>query len=419
MTMNSHNVKLIILFFLELTVSVCYSQQPDVVNHLESKVVRIDIFEKEKLSRFFNEKKLIAVGEPNHFSKEVLDTKAAFFKFLVKDLGFNIIGLEENFASCLAINDYILNGTGDPNKLIKYFYSWPWVTQEVLNLIEWMRSYNLSEPDKKVKFYGFDMQQGYPAMRCLIDYFFKVDPTFYQTLDTLPVTGYMEKVNYKMDTSLIKEIRDTLKKNKLFYLKKSSEDDWNIAWQNTNILLQQNAYISIYEVERNTSYWIRERSKLRDKLMADNIQWILENERPTSKIMVWAHNSHISKGRYPSAVDSTMGEWLRAKYGENYYTIGVDFNEGEIHDPQRDGLGIYSFTPLEERELPRILEEKNAGKLFLDFEFASQDSTVNNWLKEGDYQIKYNEGYSEIKLPTMFDGLIFIDKISPSTLLVK
>lgn len=412
-------IRLSIQIVFGLTVSLCYCQQSDVVNHLERTVVRIDTLKKEKLSSFFNDKRLIAVGEPNHFSKEVFETKADFFKFLVKDLGFNIIGLEENFASCLAINDYILNGTGEPNKLIKHFYSWPWVTQEVLNLIEWMRTYNLGEPEKKVQFYGFDMQQAYPAMRCLNDYFFKVDSEFYQTLDSLPVMSYMEQVNFKVDTSLIKVIRRKLNKNKSKYQEKSSKNEWNIAWQNTNILLQQNSYISIYEVEKNTSYWIRERRKLRDKLMADNIQWVLENEKPTAKMMVWAHNSHVSKGRYPSSVDSTMGEFLRSKYEENYYTIGIDFNKGEIHDPQKDELEIYSFAPLEEREFPNVLKEKKASKLFLDFEFASQDSTINKWLKDGNYQIKYNEGFSKIELTELFDGLIYINKISPSTLLLK
>ena len=38
------------------------------------------------------------------------------------------------------LNDYVLNGTGDPAKLLKGMYFWTWDTQEVLAMIAWMRA---------------------------------------------------------------------------------------------------------------------------------------------------------------------------------------------------------------------------------------------------------------------------------------
>lgn len=54
------------------------------------------------------------------------------------------------------VNDYTATGTGDPKQSIRGLWLWPWWTEEMLSLIEWMRTYNTPEP--KIAFTGVDMQ---------------------------------------------------------------------------------------------------------------------------------------------------------------------------------------------------------------------------------------------------------------------
>ena len=65
-------------------------------------------------------------------------------------------------------------------------------------------------------------------------------------------------------------------------------------------------------------------NEIRDNYMAENLSWILDNN-PNSKIVLWAHNGHISKQR------GGMGNNISIKYSDQYYSIGFLTNKGKIH----------------------------------------------------------------------------------------
>ena len=54
---------------------------------------------------------------------------------------------------------------------------WTWNTQEVLDMILWMRSYNEGvDETEQISFYGFDMQYPGVASENVIDYLEQFDP---------------------------------------------------------------------------------------------------------------------------------------------------------------------------------------------------------------------------------------------------
>ena len=57
----------------------------------------------------------------------------------------------------LDVDDYVVNGRGDPERAIAGLGVWPWMTDEVLDLIQWLRAYNRTHA-RKVHFVGIDMQ---------------------------------------------------------------------------------------------------------------------------------------------------------------------------------------------------------------------------------------------------------------------
>ena len=75
-----------------------------------------------------------------------------------------------SYPDCIAINDYVLSGEGDPVVALNGQGFWTWDTEEVLDLIEWMRAYN-ENPDheEKLLFYGYDMQNFTPAATYAIE----------------------------------------------------------------------------------------------------------------------------------------------------------------------------------------------------------------------------------------------------------
>ena len=78
-------------------------------------------------------------------------------EFLASEMGFTIFSIEANMPEAYRLNDYVLNGTGDPAQLLRGMYFWTWDTEEVLDMIRWMREFNKSGKGR-VQFTGFDMQ---------------------------------------------------------------------------------------------------------------------------------------------------------------------------------------------------------------------------------------------------------------------
>ena len=84
--------------------------------------------------------RIVAMGEETHGTREFFQLKHRMLEFLVEKKGFTVFGMEANWPESLAINDYVLNGTGDAEEALDSFHFWTWNTEEVLNMIRWMRS---------------------------------------------------------------------------------------------------------------------------------------------------------------------------------------------------------------------------------------------------------------------------------------
>src|SRR5206468_12854279 len=82
-----------------------------------------------------------------------------------------IFSIEANMPEAYRVNDYVLTGQGDAKELLKGMYFWTWNTQEVLNMMNWMRDFNASnEHEAPIQFTGFDMQIPTVAMQIVQDF---------------------------------------------------------------------------------------------------------------------------------------------------------------------------------------------------------------------------------------------------------
>jgi erythromycin esterase-like protein len=119
----------------------------------------------------------LATPEATHGSREFFQLKHRMLEFLVTQMGFGIFSIEANMTEAHKLNGYVLNGQGDPAKLIQDMYFWTWNTQEVLAMVRWMREYNRSGKDR-VEFTGFDMQTPTGAAGIARDFVAKADPEY-------------------------------------------------------------------------------------------------------------------------------------------------------------------------------------------------------------------------------------------------
>jgi erythromycin esterase-like protein len=88
--------------------------------------------------------RIVSLGEATHGTREFFQLKHRMLEFLATEMGFTIFSIEANMPEAYRLNDYVLNGTGDPAELLRGMYFWTWNTEEVLEMIRWMRAFNAS-----------------------------------------------------------------------------------------------------------------------------------------------------------------------------------------------------------------------------------------------------------------------------------
>jgi erythromycin esterase len=95
---------------------------------------------------------IVGLGESTHGAHEQFTLKHRIVRLLVEQLGFRSVAMEEDWATGIQLNRYVLTGQGDPTELVKGMGA-PWSTGEVQAVLEWLRAWNTRHRDK-VQFVG-------------------------------------------------------------------------------------------------------------------------------------------------------------------------------------------------------------------------------------------------------------------------
>jgi erythromycin esterase len=312
--------------------------------------------------------RIVALGEATHGTREFFQFKHRMLEFLVSQMGFNLFAIEASEPDAIAVDDYVLTGKGDPATALKNLGFWTWNTEEVLEMIRWMRAWN-EDPahERKVRFYGFDMQNPAAARTRLKDWLTTKAPA---ALPLLEKTAPLDRLGPKKLTA-----DDKKNISEAIAALASSVDGvtpHDPAWQTARHfvdLLQQGLSMMTSD----------ETSSVRDGAMADNIRWILDHESTQSKMVVWAHNGHVSAEELPFAVGGTMGVHLRKMFGKKLVVIGFAFNRGSFRAVDiKKGLIEQKAEPLDVNAFDRGLASAGPPLFILDLRKAT--GATRAWL---------------------------------------
>lgn len=111
----------------------------------------------QPLKKIIGDARIVSLGESTHGSREIFQMKHRLVEFLASEMNFTIFSIEANMPESYRVNDYVLGGEGDPDKLIAGMYFWTWNTREVKDMVAWMRRFNAGKKGR-IEFTGFDMQ---------------------------------------------------------------------------------------------------------------------------------------------------------------------------------------------------------------------------------------------------------------------
>lgn len=377
--------------------------------------------------------RIVSLGEPTHGNREVFQLKHRLLEYLVTEKGFNIFALECPFGEAFDVNRYVVDGIGDPEKALAGIYFWTWDTQEVLELIKWMRSYNANPKNKrKVKFYGFDPQDPQRAARVMLEYLKKVDSKLEKAVR--PELGILE-FPFSDPRALgrrqwIPKEYDSLSVKQIQIVMQAFQDNKDAFVSRTNLKDYQLAKQHARQIEIYISDWAGGDYN-RDYGQAENIRWALNYEGEDSKMIVWAHNIHVSnliiieddKEGLNYTDYKWMGHHLKKWYQDEVKIIGLFYNQGEFSalDDNIPAKGFHTFSvgSAKEGSIEHQFVKANLNKAFLDLSKLSKDGPVFNWFNKpiptryswGFYnQNKSEDYYWPHKLASEFDALLFLDK---------
>ena len=275
---------------------------------------------------------ILSIGEAAHGCKEMQELKLSVFKEMVEKRGFTAFALEADYGECAEINRYIQGGEGSAEEMVQKFAFPIYHTKEMAELISWMREWNASAlEEKKVRFYGFDMQDPEGSYAFLKEYSLSHKLTseeeFSKNLDCIKgenfslneknageVIAFLDSLKEKAEKSL--EEAQTEKGNKA---DEQEGTDKQAFKENLDFLMELNT------VRQAAETWLSKEnsSVLRDRDMEENVKKILEIEQKigSGKLVVSAHDGHIQK---ENPIYNSMGVLLTKDFGEAYYAIGTD-----------------------------------------------------------------------------------------------
>ncbi len=397
----------------------------------------------QPLKKLIDSAKIVSLGEASHGTREFFQLKHRMLEFLVNEMEFNIFGMEATMLEAFDINEYVLSGKGDPEKALAGLYSGFWNTEEILEMIKWMRQYNAdSLHAKKVKFYGFDDgSQDFPtsprAVKVILEYLHKVDPNqavrsekiLAVVSNPLTSSNFWDLPSEKKE-SVAAEISTILRlidERKLDYCNGRSIIEWTIVKQHARILQQIiDSELVPLDSEKNIYAFLAKR----DSAMAENIRWILDHEGPGAKMVVWAHNGHIANDIDTANGVKSMGYHMKRMYGNNMVVFGFAFNQGtflanELPWPSEKGTHSFTADPAPDNSLDATLASAGLDIAAINFKNLPKDGPVAKWFSEEQltrsiglpYKEEYAASYFYKQFVTqIYDAMFFVEKTTAARL---
>ena len=365
---------------------------------------------------------ILSIGEAAHGCKEMQELKLSVFKEMVEKRGFTAFALEADYGECAEINRYIEGGEGSAEEMVQKFAFPIYHTKEMAELISWMREWNESAPEeKKIRFYGFDMQDPEGSYDFLKDYSLShkltTEEEFSKNLDC--IKGENFSLNATNAEGVIAFL-DSLKEK----VEKSSEEE------NKD---KQDFLMELNTVRQAAETWLskEDSSVLRDRDMEENVKKILEIEKKIGpgKLVISAHDGHIQK---ENPIYNSMGVLLTKDFGEAYYAIGTDVwkvtdNIKVFGEAKRTVQSFVSIDPFAAQA--RFAKGKQYALYFSSI--TDEKSKVYQLIHTPMKMLQLGEGYSFVmrffpnsyrvkSAPVQrYDGMIYLYEGKPIEILEK
>ena len=395
------------------------------------------------LRESLSDAKLVGLGEGTHGTREFFTLRLRMLEFLAAELGFTEFMFEFPYEEGRLLDKYVQTGEGDPAAVLARVYCTPWNHQEMLDTIEWMRSWNRQGGARRVSFHGVDIHDG--DARLLID------PILEQIARSHPssLAQFEERLKVFYYPSMyhavafidadgtgredLAWVESELRTKRGTYAAGMSGSEYNSLLDGMKMLRQRAEYFAT-----NAADPVRG-NDLRDRYMAENVLEVLREAGSNARGTYAGHNYHVARFEDqampsgPSTVHTTSaGYHLSIELGDAYVVFATTTRRGEaaVFAFPGDDIGEqYQILPIPSIAYAghaTLLRAVGIPAFVLDLRQATAEQEGTDWMYEDNPWLSFGTTYFPgmrssytiyTPLAPAFDLVAYIETTTPPTMM--
>jgi protein-L-isoaspartate(D-aspartate) O-methyltransferase len=304
-------------------------------------VASIDQVDLDPLLARIDDARVVLLGEATHGTSEFYRMRARITRELITRKNFRIVAVEADWPDAARIDHYVRERdiAASDWQAFARFPTWMWRNREFRAFVDWLAAHNRGvDAAQRVRFAGLDLYGLYGSIASVLQYLDTVDPATAQVArerygcltpwqsDPAAYGRAALTRAYRTCEPDVVRVLDQLQHKRLEYARRDGEHVFD-AIENARVAVGAEAYY------RAMYYGSHESWNLRDRHMVGTLERLLQFYGPSSKAVVWAHNSHVGDA---SATDMAargelnVGQLCRRQFGEATYIIGFGTDHGTV-----------------------------------------------------------------------------------------
>jgi protein-L-isoaspartate(D-aspartate) O-methyltransferase len=269
--------------------------------------------------------------------------RARITEELVRHHGFHFVAVEADWPDAAHVNTWVRGEDRTPPAdfaPFSRFPRWMWANREVAQFAAKLRAHNaaIGDPAARIGFHGLDLYSMFTSLAAVLAYLDDVDPdaavvararyaglTPWQKDPAAYGKAVLVGRYQSSEHAVVQMLRDMLEKR--FDYARNDGDRFFDAVQNARVVANAERYYRAMYYGSVASW------NLRDQHMFDTLQALLAFYGPSSRGIVWEHNSHLGDARATemgARGEHNVGQLCRLKFADRAYSVGFGTDRGTV-----------------------------------------------------------------------------------------